>query len=164
MSVKKSALVCAASLVMGSVLVPGCSRVISARIAVYEGREPGYQVMKAEELKSLHAEPIKEVKVLLSKDRGPWRSALKQSPEPGRYFKSFGKPPPGCGGYSKETKQTQVDFKCRKDGYSTVKGSFTLGEFMAEGEKRVLVVRMKPVEDEAEQEPESDTAEKGEQK
>ena len=150
-------LVLAVAVIMGSFLASGCDLVVNPRIDVYEGKKPGYQVKQVEELKSLKASPIKGAKVWLM--GGGDLKLADNSSGPGTYNTHFRKP----WVRRDEIKQIQVKFKCTKDGYSTVEGSFTLGAFMGEDEKTVLV-RMKPIEDEAKEESGGDAGDAGNEK
>ena len=121
----------------------GCDQYVATRLDVYEGKEPGYRVTEVSNVKSLDTSPLKDVQVRFI-DRG-----LESSYTTDSSGICYGEFIVGSFGWQGQTK---IRFKCTKEGYSTVKGSFTLGEFMGEHSKprgeqdKTVLVRMKPLD------------------
>ncbi len=100
---------------------------VEIRMDVYEGDEPGYCLTEVSKVGS-NATPVEDVRIRFIEagssffeiaESGTVRTAFQK--------KKFGESP------------VEIHFKCWKEGYGSVKGTFALKEFMGEEDKTVLV-------------------------
>jgi len=107
-------------------LICGCDTVFDVRMNIYEREQAGWQVKKSREIESTQGSPIEGVHVKLRWEHDDWwvsrvsstKGAIQRQLTLGGFPWDLG-----------DMKRTKMHFKCRKEGYMPVEGSFTIGEF-----------------------------------